>query len=449
MQGKVRTYLWALVALVGVGAFTRLLTWAMDTQSYNTWGALIWVPIIALGNLLLIDMVFRNEPDRWISRLVLVGYLAKLVGIAGRYVVVFVVYGGVGDANRYNLFAAFYYFLWRKGDFDTGPEGQAGTHNVELITTALYTIIGPSAIVGFFVFGSLAFWGSILLLKAFREAVPDGDHRRYTVLLLLLPSFLYWPSSIGKEALLMFAIGLVALGVARLFNNRPASGVVYGIAGLALAALIRPHLTLLLVAAIFVAQILRPTGGKASGFVAKLAGVVIVGIAASIILTQAADFLGVDLLNLQEVAEKAETVGGNTDQGGSAFEPVPLDSPLGIPAAIVTLLFRPFVWEAKNAQMLVQALEASGMLVLAIVSWRRLASLPRLLRRNPYIVFAVTYTFAFILAFASFSNFGILARQRVLMLPFFLALLALPDPRKATSGDELEEENEEYASVSY
>ena len=46
---------------------------------------------------------------------------------------------------------------------------------------------------------------------------------------------------------------------------------------------------------------------------------------------------------------------------------------------------------------------------------------------------------AFICAFAGFGNFGILARQRVLMLPFFLILLALPReqetcPRKRPKG---------------
>jgi hypothetical protein len=48
------------------------------------------------------------------------------------------------------------------------------------------------------------------------------------------------------------------------------------------------------------------------------------------------------------------------------------------------------------------------------------------MRTNSYIVFAVVYASAFIVAFSGFSNFGILARQRVLMLPLFLVLLALP-----------------------
>jgi hypothetical protein len=117
---------------------------------------------------------------------------------------------------------------------------------------------------------------------------------------------------------------------------------------------------------------------------------------------------------------------GLTEQGGSSFTPVPLDSVFGVPMAILTVLFRPFPWEASNAQLLLQSLEGMFLLVLAVRAWPRLRNLLKLMRTNSYIVFAVVYASAFIVAFSGFGNFGILARQRVLMLPFFLVLLALP-----------------------
>ena len=60
------------------------------------------------------------------------------------------------------------------------------------------------------------------------------------------------------------------------------------------------------------------------------------------------------------------------------------------------------------------------------------------MRRNPYVTFAVVYVAAFIWAFSGFGNFGILARQRVLMLPFFLVLLALPKKQDTVPEDEAE-----------
>src|SRR5690606_22190186 len=69
------------------------------------------------------------------------------------------------------------------------------------------------------------------------------------------------------------------------------------------------------------------------------------------------------------------------------------------------------------------------LLGLTVLGWRRLRQIPRLLRSNPFLWFVLLYIIGFTIAFAGFGNFGILARQRVLMLPFFLRLLSLPLPR--------------------
>lgn len=422
-----------ITGLVVVAAFAALLTKAMDTTSYNTWGALIWGPIIVGINLWLISLAMRNEPDRWIAKLVYIGYAVKLVGIAARYFTIFVLYGGVGDASRYNLYAARWYFEWRRGVFEMGNTGKFGTHNTELITTAIYTLFGPSPIVGFVVFGSMAFWGCILLFKAFQEAVPFGEFRRYAVLVFLLPSLLFWPSSIGKEAFLLLGVGLVALGAARFFDDRVAMGLALLALGLGATALIRPHLTVLLLCALFVAQLLRPGSGSPTSVLWKGMGLILVAGATALAITQAADVLGIDDLTVEGVTGQIDWASEQTVEGRSIFTPVPLNHPLGIPAAIVTLLFRPFPWEAGNLLVAIQSLEGIALLALALVGWRRLAHVPRLLRSHAWLTFSAVYVLAFILAFSGFSNFGIVARQRSLMLPFFLALLALPNPRSAKS----------------
>jgi hypothetical protein len=67
---------------------------------------------------------------------------------------------------------------------------------------------------------------------------------------------------------------------------------------------------------------------------------------------------------------------------------------------------------------------------LCALSVRRLARLPRELARRPYVAFAVVYTFAFIYAFSSLVNFGILARQRSQLLPALFVVLCLPEPER-------------------
>ena len=47
------------------------------------------------------------------------------------------------------------------------------------------------------------------------------------------------------------------------------------------------------------------------------------------------------------------------------------------------------------------------------------------------MAFGLVYTFAFIYAFSSIANFGILARQRSQLLPLLLVVLCLPMNPKA------------------
>ncbi len=412
----------ALLALVG---YTVLLTQTMDTESYNTWGALFMVPVVVGLNLVLLNTVRRGK-DQWITGVVLVGFFLKLLGIFGRYFMAYVLYGGGSDAERYNLYAAEHYFEWRKGNFLWEVGEKAGTQTMELITTAVYFVIGPSTLTAFFVFGSFAFWGVYLIFRAFQIAVPEGDQRRYAVLVFLLPSLLFWPSSIGKESWLMLFVGVAAYGAARFFAGQIALGLPVIILGLFGSALIRPHVTVLFTAALLVAQLMRPTRANSTGVLTKFLGVVVMGAAVLVMTTQSAEFLGIEDITIDAVSQEIEYRSDNTAQGGSAFEPVPLSHPLGVPAAIGTVLFRPFPWEASGPAMLAQSAESVLLIGLFALAVPRLRSLPGFFRRNPYVVFAVVYALAFIIAFAGFSNFGILARQRVLMLPFVLVMLALP-----------------------
>jgi len=59
------------------------------------------------------------------------------------------------------------------------------------------------------------------------------------------------------------------------------------------------------------------------------------------------------------------------------------------PEALVTVLFRPFPWEAANAQALVAEAEGALLLVILLTSFPRLARLWRYLVTTPYVAFVV------------------------------------------------------------
>ena len=68
-------------------------------------------------------------------------------------------------------------------------------------------------------------------------------------IVMFVPSILFWPSSIGKEALMQFAIGSAALGTAHLFNGKLVRGLLVGVPGAWLMWVVRPHLLALVVLA--------------------------------------------------------------------------------------------------------------------------------------------------------------------------------------------------------
>lgn len=410
--------------LLLVAAYAATLAWAMDTQTYSVWGGLIVVPVVVAINLVLIWRAVRQQ-ETWFAWLLPIAYLAKLAGVVARYYVAYVVYDGVADASRYNSYAAAHYRLWREGAIVWELGGSPGTKFLEISTTAVYTVTGPTPFGGFVVFGSLAFWGAYLIFRAFSITFPDGERKRYALLLFFLPSMIYWPASIGKESWILLFVGVTALGAARFFTN--ARGwlplIVIGAVGI---SLVRPHVAVLVFAALLVAQLFRPASQLSLGVLSKVAGVAVLAAAAFVLATQSAGFLGIDDLSTQAVVDELAEAGLQTQMGGSAFNPIPLNSPLGVPTAIATMLYRPFPWDGGNFQMVLQGIEGLFLLGLTVLALPRMVAVWGIAKRSTYLVFCVVYTLAYILAFSQFGNFGIVARQRVLMLPFFLVLLALP-----------------------
>ena len=152
-----------------------------------------------------------------------------------------------------------------------------------------------------------------------------------------------------------------------------------------------------------------------------------------VLISQTEKFLGVETLNQETVNSELAAAEGRTDEAGSSFTPVRVNTPLDLPYATITVLFRPFPWETHNGQTLVTSFEGVFLIVLTIRGWRRLRSIPRSLRREPYVAYCLGITLTFVYAFSSFSNFGILARQRCQVMPFFLVLICLEQYREEGS----------------
>jgi hypothetical protein len=121
-----------------------------------------------------------------------------------------------------------------------------------------------------------------------------------------------------------------------------------------------------------------------------------------------------------------ETTIKQTSTGGSEFTPAAVNNPLLLPAAMITVFFRPFPWEVHNLSGIIAAAEGLLLATITFQSRKRLRNLPSQMVSAPYLAYAAVYTMIFVIAFSYIANFGILARQRTQMMPLAFCALAIP-----------------------
>lgn len=422
--------LWTIAGLTAVAVYALVFSLSMTRASYDVWGALIIAPFLILVTVPLATRVARLEGDPSMAALILLALALKLISSVIRYFIGAEVYDGVADATGYVGDGTYLAESFRRGDFsvDVGS-GLVGTGFIQVLTGLLFAVTGPTAVGGFLVFAWLGFWGLYFFYRALRVGFPEADYRRYALLLYFLPSMLYWPSSVGKEAWMMFTVGLSAFGAARVlaYERGGWPTLVLGLVG---AGFVRPHLSALVCAGLATAYLLRRQRVRtATSPLVRVVGLIAVLAVSAVVLRHTESYFGVgDEGGAQGIDDVLEETEEKTAQGGSAFNAQRVTSPVQLPAAAVAVLFRPFPTEAQNPQMLFTSIEGVGLIILMILGWKRLAASLTFMRKNPYVVFAAVYILLFVVAFSSFGNFGILARQRVQVFPFVLMFLAMPLP---------------------
>jgi hypothetical protein len=266
------------------------------------------------------------------------------------------------------------------------------------------------------------------------------DRRLFMLFMVFAPSLAFWPSSIGKEALMLFGMGGVALGVAHLLNNRLVRGLLVALPGAWLVWVVRPHLLGMLVPAAGLAYLAgRTRSGERAALqpsLVKPVGIVVVAFLGVFAVTQASNSLGLPSLSLQSIEAELEETAASTGQGSGRFDaPDGSITPLRIPQGAVTVLLRPFPWEVSSPYQVLASLEGAALAVYAFHRRRSLGMTLRELRRTPFFLFAWVLLGVAALTFSAFANFGLLARQRSLFLPALYLLVCADPARRPPNGE--------------
>jgi hypothetical protein len=411
------------VAILAFLVCMAMYAWLWVGGGAPVGAALFTIPVLVALTTPILMHAARTE-----RRFDLAGLLA--LGLLLRFIAMYYRFDHAVDARTYNLWGTRLADSFRDLNFapDTGAS-VPGSGTMRYISGLAHLLSNDDELGAFLILTWFAFLGCYLLYRAFVTAVPDGDRYRYACLLFFWPSVVLRPSSLGKEAVLFFSIGLAAFGAARLFTRRP-GGYTLLFLGILLTYLVRPHVALIVLVALGFALIIgrghpRPNRALTPGSIAKVAAIVLLLAAMSVVANRTANYLGIDNLQPTTTEEAFQETQEKTARGGSEFTPADATNPIGYWQAAVTILFRPFPFEATASDQLATSLEALGLAALVALSWRRLFSVPSRLRVQPYVGFALAFVLMFFFVFAVISNFGIIARERTMMLPFVFVLLSV------------------------
>lgn len=425
--GRTATVLAIGAALVGVGVGLALLPWEIQVTA-------LLLTVATVVAIWLIPQAVRREPTVSVELLAL-ALGAKVIGGLARYTVLQVVYGGSGDAVGYHASGALYAPLVRNLDFSFISFETLGTPIVGYLTAFLYAVITPSMPAAFVTFSLLSFIGTWCFYRAHRISFPGGNHRLFFVLVFFLPTLVYWPSSLGKDALVILGLGVSTLGLAKTFQRPSPGAIAQLILGTALVFVVREAVAVMLLAGVVVGLLIRP--GPARSPVTRPLAWVLVGpiLAAGLVFAFriSAQQLNIEE-NLEGVFQKYETTQENLAKGGSSFQQPSVTSPAGALLAVAGVLFRPFPWELGSGLGAIAGLE--GVVLLFLLLFRLPAAIRALrLWRGGMVLSAVVVSILLIATLSAFTNFGLLARQRSQAFPFVLMVFtATPAVRRWRTG---------------
>jgi hypothetical protein len=440
-----------------VAAYIALLVVVMERGTWDQWGGMVVLPVILLVSLPMFARQARREGDSRVFWILFAFLAVKMVASTFRYLHAFHISESGSDARQYDGQATEIALRFLDGDYTTGLSGLTESNWMRFFTALIYTALRPSVLAAFFVYAWMAFLGTYFFYRAFVLAVPDGDRRAYARWLFLLPSVLFWPSSIGKEAWMMFGLGIAAFGAAKVFRERMIPGILVCAAGLGLAAIVRVPFAAAMGVGFVVAAVIRRRESRSDRPRLPFSRLASFGVFAAIslvLISSMGEYLSRSGLSGLSVDEIIISSTDTTGQGGSEFDPSPITNPITAVTGIVTVLFRPFITEANTPEAIGAAIEGSVLALVALLRWRSFGAAIVAIRRVPYMAFALLYSAGTIFMLSAVANFGILVRTRTLLYPTVLALMcflpsarmrrqrALEERRRATAAADEEPEPE-------
>lgn len=264
---------------------------------------------------------------------------------------------------------------------------------------------------GFFLYSALGFIALLQFRKWAGEYLDAEDAAKWADFLLLLPVFHFWFCLIGKETFLFLALVCLVLAVSRLQLT------VSAVLSFILILLLRPHLLIILSAALFCSLFFAHGISHRIRNMGALA-LIIAAAAGFLVLLELQDFTGGFL---QAVHRKFQVHIVFMQHTGAY---VPLER-YPLPWKMFTFWFRPLPGERTGWLYTLWSLENAVFLMLfvafCVTAFKKGRTGLKLDHTAVFLmVFALLYSGVLVFGYA---NYGLIYRSKALLVPFLMVML--------------------------
>lgn len=293
---------------------------------------------------------------------------------------------------------------------------------------------------------SIVSWKLFLLVRDYQFS----NEKLLSFGVLLLPSVNFWCTGVSKDTVVFIAALVLIVNVFKLISNKYDTGI-KNYFFLFLAAFVIYHIRSFVLAAILLpilfslgARLVKSLGGGDRAVVFFRTMFIIIGFAIggrTVLIQSEGDFLKSNSF-LQQAAIIQSDFQNNDSYGTKRYNLGDIQfTPFGLikvsPLAIITGVFRPFIWEARSATLVINGLESILFIYFMLNFARRdLKTKWQKIRSHEFLIFCVIFflVIAFMTGLTS-GLYGVLVRLRAPLLPFLFILLTTDFNQFNTSKD--------------
>jgi hypothetical protein len=384
------------------------------------------------------------------------GLIVRIFGAIALGLVYFFYYGA-GDTTNYHQTASAYANLYFKdqSDFWLAWLGDSRGYNFQFDDTTGFPIYNSNDSNSFFVvrllipiiiMGFHSYFASAVLValitygglwklyQTFLQEFPELK-RQLAIAVLFVPSCVFWGSGLMKDSFTLSAVGWFTYAFYNFFirKNRKLSFILYLSISSFIILAIKPYILFALLPGCIIwlsNNVVKKIANNFLRFIATPLIFSLGSIVAYLALVRLGDNLG--QYKIDNVLDKAVVTQEDMKAdhyGGKGFDIGDFDASISgvlsvAPLAIFSGIFRPGLWDVRNAVMLISSLENTYLLLLTLFLLIKLKFFGFfvLIRKNPLLLFCMLFSLFFAFAVGlTVSNFGSLVRLRIPELPFFVS----------------------------